>query len=416
MVKFGDTTLPHVLTIKQQDSTILQEIPLPYRRTAYRKWLGGKGLMFNIGGYMKPTDDITPSILRSLADGVPRALDLESTELVRLESAQRYQTGPPVVWTDNTAEAKTPGGTPFTLLGATSDYYYFGHAEKWNQISFDLDTLGVYGVTLWEYSRGNGQWATLNIENLIDHFPGSELDDTIWNQTRGPAITVADSIATLNASSDEIDVNTYGTYPPGYRTTIIRAKMNETTENHFIYPVWFDDNNNIRLSFESNGNCYFEGAGAGSYDTSWHTYVIVWMPTKLLLYRDGLLIATYNDPNMTYIPQGGNAGVKLQVYLNGRMDIDYVYGSLNDPTRFFSQDGSITLTPPSDWAIDTVNAITNKFWLRCSVPAVTTAATVNEIWLQQIYNCLMLDPQFTLNAENYKRTDYSLSFAQQENP
>jgi hypothetical protein len=63
-----------------------------------------------------------------------------------------------------------------------------------------------------------------------------------------------------------------------------------------------------------------------------------------------------------------------------------------------------------------VNAITNKFWFRCKASSVTTPATVNEIWLQQIYNCLMLDPQFTLNAENYKRTDYSLSFAQQENP
>ena len=416
MVKFGDTTLPHVLTIKQQDSTILQEIPLPYRRTAYRKWLGGKGLMFNIGGYMKPTDDITPSILRSLADGVPRALDLESTELVRLESAQRYQTGPPVVWTNNTAEAKTPGGTPFTLLGATSDYYYFGHAEKWNQISFDLQALGIYADAIWEYSQGNGAWGVLDLDTLHDDFLGSSLDTTKWVPDGSP--TVAGGYLILNSATGDSVISVSALQP--FYQSIMSIKPNEVTDHYFIFPVYIDDNNFIWLHFYSNGHLYFKsskgGIGSevdvGAYDTSKHDYRVTWTPTSVNLFCDESLLYTFTE--VSYIP---TAAAKFKMTpITGQFSVDYVKYQDIDGTLIFTQDGSLPFAAPTDWAIDVVNAITNKFWLRCKASSVTTPATVNEIWLQQIYNCLMLDPQFTESAEAYNRIDYSLTFAQQENP
>jgi hypothetical protein len=82
----------------------------------------------------------------------------------------------------------------------------------------------------------------------------------------------------------------------------------------------------------------------------------------------------------------------------------------------FAQSGLFSFIPPTDWKQDTVNSVANKFWLRVSVASVTTAATVKQILMNQVYNCIMLDPQFTESAQEYNRTDYSLTFAQQENP
>ena len=95
----------------------------------------------------------------ALADGSARILDLEEETLAVLEGCLRYQTGP--VWIDNTTESQSPGGTPFTLLGASSDYLYFGHREKFNKLQFTLQTLGSYGARTWEYAKGDGTWAAI---------------------------------------------------------------------------------------------------------------------------------------------------------------------------------------------------------------------------------------------------------------
>ncbi|RLG81402.1 MAG: hypothetical protein DRO40_09735, partial [Thermoprotei archaeon] len=56
---------------------------------------------------------------------------------------------------DNTAEAGTSGGTQFEFLADTSDYYYFGHASKFDGMEFDLQTDGDYGALTWEYWNGS---------------------------------------------------------------------------------------------------------------------------------------------------------------------------------------------------------------------------------------------------------------------
>jgi hypothetical protein len=62
---------------------------------------------------------------------------------------------PQLYWTvafiDDTPESQTVGGTPFRLLGSKLDYRYFGHREKFNKLQFALQTLGDYGLALWEY-------------------------------------------------------------------------------------------------------------------------------------------------------------------------------------------------------------------------------------------------------------------------
>ena len=56
-----------------------------------------------------------------------------------------------------------------------------------------------------------------------------------------------------------------------------------------------------------------------------------------------------------------------------------------------------------------------KFWICVSIVSVT-AATVNQIKANLVYNRLMLSPRFNRAVENPYRIPYELTFAQQENP
>ena len=250
MVKFGTYLLPRVLDRSVGYPQQQQQLPFPGRAVAYRRRIGGLGARIALAGEIRPASQLIRDQIAALADGIARILDLEDSDLTVLEACLRFQTGP--TWTDNTVESQSPAGTPFTLLGATTDYAYFSHREKCNQLKFDLQTLGSYGARTWEYSKGSATWGTLTIDA--------------------------------------------------------------------------------------------------------------------------------------------------------------------DGTSGFTQDGAVLFTPPSDWKQDTVNAIANKFWIRVKVASVTTVATVNQIQLNLIYLCLLLDPEFPESAKNYNVIDYHCTFQQQENP
>lgn len=249
MVLFGPTTLPRLLGVQRQQPRIKQEIPLPGRSFAYRRDRGGFGARFTVRGAIRPSSQATRDLLAGLADGTARILDLQEATLTLLESCFRFQTGP--VWTDYTAESQSTLGTPFTLLAATTDYGYFGHREKFNNLTLAFAALGTYGALTWQYSQGAGLWATLTV---------------------------------------------------------------------------------------------------------------------------------------------------------------------TDGTSGWNQNGAVTFTPPSDWKQDAVNAVANKFWVRVNPASVTTAATIYNIQLNNVFLCVMLDPSFDETAENYNTIPYTATFLQIENP
>jgi len=250
LVKFGTYVLPRVLDRSVGYPQQRQQVPLPGRAISYRRRIAGLGFSCTLFGEIRPASQLARDQIAALADGTARILDLEDSDLTVLEACLRFQTGP--TWTDNTVESQSAGGTPFTLLGASTDYAYFGHREKSNQLKFDLETLGSYGARTWEYSKGGGTWDTLTIDS--------------------------------------------------------------------------------------------------------------------------------------------------------------------DGTAGFTQDGAVLFTPPSDWKQDMVNSIANKFWIRVKVASVTTVATMNQIQLNLIYLCLLLDPEFPESVKNYNSIDYRCTFQQQENP
>jgi len=247
-MKFGTFSLPHVLNVVHDQPRIQVELPLSSASFSYREDVGGRGARFTVRGEIRPISQVTRDQISALADGTARVLDLEDVDLTVLEKCFRWQSGP--VWTDNTVESQSAGGTPFTLLGASSDYAYFAHREKCNQLKFDLETLGSYGARTWEYSKGSGAWGTLTIDS--------------------------------------------------------------------------------------------------------------------------------------------------------------------DGTAGFTQDGTVLFTPPSDWKQDTVNSIAGKFWIRVKAASVTIAATVNQIQINTVFYCIMVDPQFGQEAAKYNRQPYTCIFLQKE--
>ena len=419
MVKFGTYSLPHVLKIQTVHGRQLQEIILPGRPFAYRRDRAGLGARIALDGAIRATLlQLTKDQIAALADGTARILDPEA-DLIALEECLRSQTWP--TWTDNTAEAASAGGTPFTLLGATTDYAYFGHREKWNKLQFTLQTLGVYGLPLWEYSQGAGAWGTLDLLTLIDDFLGSALDTTIWT-LHGGVVTVASSIITLGDATHNGDIEGVATTGPfGYFKA--RMKPHQTNGLSLFAPYYVDDNNKLSCELASDGNIYLISkvggvqtySGCGAYDTNWHDFTLLWLSNKVQLFRDGIQIGSTITTN---IPQVGSPIRLFTGSANLICEVDYVkYCPASvDGTTLFSQSGTVTLTPPSDWKQDTVDAIANKFWLRVSVPSVTTPATVNQILMNKVFNCIMLNPVFHEDATNYGEIPYTAEFVQVENP
>lgn len=86
---------------------------------------------------------------------------------VVLGQATHEASGP--TFTDRTGEARTEGGTAFTLLGATTDKFYWGYDVKFPQLRIDLDGLGAGLTLLWEYWNG-ATWITLAVTDGTNGF------------------------------------------------------------------------------------------------------------------------------------------------------------------------------------------------------------------------------------------------------
>jgi len=82
----------------------------------------------------------------------------------------KYFPNPPT-WVDDTAEAGTPGGTPFTLLKTNNqDFFYIGCTTKFDMLTFNIVTPCEVSLPLdWEYSTGPSAWTDITAEYDTTH-------------------------------------------------------------------------------------------------------------------------------------------------------------------------------------------------------------------------------------------------------
>jgi|GEM_PF-2197953 len=102
-------------------------------------------------------------------------------------------------YNDQTTEAGTAYGTPFTLLETSSDYAYFGHDSKFYGIDFALSQKAVgAGSADWEYWNG-AAWTNISAAE----------DDNTSNFTKDGAVTWTDSQVSSWATTDVNSVTKY---------------------------------------------------------------------------------------------------------------------------------------------------------------------------------------------------------------
>jgi hypothetical protein len=89
-----------------------------------------------------------------------------SKEVGSSRNAVMYFNG--TTYTDNSAEARTPAGAPFTVLAGTTNYLYVGDSAKFTRIYFGFSTLGSgMNLTLEYYNGSTLSWTP--ISTITDH-------------------------------------------------------------------------------------------------------------------------------------------------------------------------------------------------------------------------------------------------------
>ena len=65
-------------------------------------------------------------------------------------------------WGNNLApEMQSPAGTPTTVLEDNTDILYLGYANRFDMVTFDVDTAGSLGTLQWQYSIAGPSWANV---------------------------------------------------------------------------------------------------------------------------------------------------------------------------------------------------------------------------------------------------------------
>lgn len=300
-------------------------------------------------------------------------------------------------------------------LYKAQQYLFLGHRQKFNKINFTLSTPGNAGAPLFEYSKGDGTWGDLS--KLYDDFTGTVLNDNLWSLTKG-SCTITNGIASIGDPDEDSEILSELSLEPYHRMTF-QVTPKQTNKNCAVHPLYLDGNHNIRVEFKDDSHMAIVAVDESgySYDIG-ETYtadvpvtiMVMWTPSAIKLYVNNKFTLMYVT---THIPTIAGP-FKITANTGGYMEVDYVR-YLYDATYGLTQSGVVEFEPPLDWRLDFVKSL-ERFWVRMTADALAVNPVASSIGVNEIYNCLMLDPQFQESAQEYNRTDYTLTFQQQENP
>jgi hypothetical protein len=143
-----------------------------------------------------------------------------------LDKCFRYD-GVGAAFVDNSVEADSEGGTPFSALEAASDYLYLGKTTRFKEVYFDLAANGSYTGVAWEYWDGS-QWqplsvsgagASLDADGPVTFTPPLDwakttvnVQNLYWIRVKATAVT---TMATVNCIRQNLTQNTDWVLDPG---------------------------------------------------------------------------------------------------------------------------------------------------------------------------------------------------------
>lgn len=126
---------------------------------------------------------VAPKVFRHSQAGAPLLSGATGTLIEVLSSHliinRLFTTANDIAFNNHTTEARLEGGTAFTLFPtpATTDRAYFGMSQPFEQVKFDLATLGIGGTYVWEYWNG-ATWTQIT-SGFLDGTSGFTQDGTV---------------------------------------------------------------------------------------------------------------------------------------------------------------------------------------------------------------------------------------------
>jgi Concanavalin A-like lectin/glucanases superfamily len=467
MVVFSGLTLPHVTTIKQQKTRNFYELPIPNRAFDYRKDLGGQGDTFTIDGWLQSADATARSQISALV-GTTGILDLQEPTYQPFNSVLYYTTARPHTVTVNGPTIDNGQSPPFgtgagKFVAASSQYLSIPAASDFNfgagnftiDFDFKLNSIPANGIYYYIMNQGTSYTAPwqglalyMNSSGNMTLFYQCQVDSTHLINCQYGALPPFLSTGVWYHLAQVRNGNNFTMYLNGSSVATVSSSLAEPTNNNSLLiggqagSSWF--NGWLKEFRVSKGIARWMGnftPPTAAYTPDVYTGLLLHMESD---FTDASL--AYNDVTAAAQTGGSPFGVLLNttdfMYFGSRQrwnlmqfilsqfgsysGLTWKYsqggGSWNalsgytDGTNGLSQNGSLTFTPPSDWAVDTLNGVANMFWLRVATSSITTAARLNQLSLSPCYNCLLLNPLYTLDPNVWDYATYELTFHQIENP
>lgn len=269
-----------------------------------------------------------------------------------LSAAYRFQS--PSTWTDDTA-LSVSGGTPYVMLGASTDFFYFGAPLPFSSLQIVLSTLGSVGTVKWEYSQGNGNWATFTPDiTLMAAFAVSNkpLEFQPFNDWHPDLVNAATYYWV------RVSVASAATPPQGQAIVITQQQMpfDPSAALQYTASAYVDD---TTLAGTAGNTTNFPILAATA------DYFYVGLPTPFAAIA-WLMKTAGNYGVMTWqYSQGGGAWATLTITADG--------------STGFTTSGVTTFTPPGDWATDSVSTYAGLYWVRVATATYTTTAQYYQI-------------------------------------
>jgi phage tail sheath protein FI len=250
-------------------------------------------------------------------------------------------------YTDDTVAAGTMGAPPFVLLSATTDFTYFGFMSPFSALVFTLATQGVGLTTSWQYYSQAGSWKSLTVKDNTSNFSQS-------------------GIVSWSAPSDWA-TNTVNAAGPLYWVRVSTSKAAATPPTS--YPI------SLPLSYGALSKVWYNSGSTYTDDTV-AAGTIGGPPFTILNAKNDTmyfgLTTAFSGLLFTLSQAGAGLNASWQ-YSKGASSWSNFATPVTDGTSNFSQTGSVTWTPPSDWATDAVNSAGPLYWVRAT--ATKAAAT-----------------------------------------
>jgi len=185
-----------------------------------------------------------------------------SVSLSAFDSVQFYDGSS---YTNNTTEAASEEGTPFTVLAGTDDFTYIGDAATFGKIDFAFSQWGANVTLKVEYSQGSSVWQQLvaTTDSLVDNTNNMASDGLVtynvpgdWATDTVNGVTTKYWIRVSTTTAPTTDPKSYYLTPGDSAYSLLSLSNRQMRTEAW---AWCYYNNEIYVTIPNTGYSAYEG-------------------------------------------------------------------------------------------------------------------------------------------------------------